>query len=112
VPEQIAPANRAPADVTLPAPPVAAADQPRPQQPAAESAGETGRTSPSSVSTSNPDLPQVTAILTSDERRIALVDGRIVRVGDTVGRWRVTAIDPRYVVFLDVSGAELRVPLR
>ena len=114
IPVQTAAASPAPADVILPAPPVQPAAPSAAAVPgtAPENAAETTKTSPSSVSTSGPDLPQVTAILTSDERRIALVDGRIVRVGDTVGRWRVSSIEPRSVVFLDVSGAELRVPLR
>jgi hypothetical protein len=50
--------------------------------------------------------------LTSEDRRTALIDGRVTKVGDTVGRWNVTAIEPEYVVFMDVSGAELRIRLR
>jgi hypothetical protein len=42
---------------------------------------------------------------------MALVDGRVVGVGDAVGAWRVAEIEPRTVVLRDASGAELRVPL-
>jgi hypothetical protein len=117
----VAPVGRAAADVILHAPPpespapttdVPAAAAPVDPPPASLPAGETARPSPSSVSTSALDIPQVSAVLTSPERRLAIIDGKIVRVGDTVGRWRVTAIEPHAVVFLDVSGAELRVPIR
>jgi hypothetical protein len=56
-------------------------------------------------------LPKVTAILTSEDRRTALVNGRTTQVGDRVGRWTVKAIEPDYVLFTEASGAELRVPL-
>jgi hypothetical protein len=116
-PEPQPPPPAAPAhvrgDVILPAPP-----PPLPAPTDAPATGRTpqGETSVAPTSSVSPDtfelLPKVTAILTSEERRIALVDGRIVRIGDTVGRWRVSAIEARAVVFMDVSGAELRVPLR
>jgi hypothetical protein len=126
LPPPIAAAGLPRTDVILPAPPVAPAApaavvetpapaplRPVPPPPAAAKASpETANAPPSSVLTSGPDLPRVTGILTSDERRIALIDGKIIRVGDTVGRWRVTAIEPRSVVFLDPSGIELKVPLR
>jgi hypothetical protein len=97
---EIPPLVRTPADIRLPAPP-------DPQ--AANGAEETPAGSLSSVSPAG--LPQVSAILTSPDRRIALVDGRIVKVGDAVGRWRVTEIEPGYVAFTDGAGADLRIRL-
>ena len=108
VPAPIAPRG----DVNLPVPPP-------PGDPG--SVGETVTHTPSPMSTAasapapalTPEpLPRVTAILTSDDRRIALVDGQIRKIGDSVGRWKVTAIEPGYVMFKDApTGAELRVPL-
>lgn len=103
-----------PADVRPPAPPRADINLPAPPPPAAPDAiPETAASAPSSVSGTAPEpLPAVTAILTSEDRRTALVNGRITKVGDRVGRWTVTAIEPGYVLFTDApSGAELRVPL-
>ena len=104
IPPEISSAARR-SDVNLPAPP------PPPSPPA--DVRETATPPPSSVSETLPRavVPHVSAILTSDDRRIALVDGRIVRVGDRIGPWRVTAIEPHAVVLTDASGAELRVRL-
>jgi hypothetical protein len=106
-PQDLRPATTPRADVNLPAPPPTGSTAP------AAHIAETPAAPPSSVSGSALEpLPQVTAILTSEDRRTALIDGRVTKVGDTVGRWKVTAIEPEYVVFMDVSGAELRIRLR
>lgn len=57
-------------------------------------------------------LPQVSTILVSAERRIAMVDGgRIVGVGDTIGQRVVAAIEPRALVLREPSGVQIRVGL-
>jgi hypothetical protein len=57
-------------------------------------------------------LPHVTTILTSEDRRFAmLADGRVVAIGDRVGPRVVIAIEPRLVVLREPSGLELRVGL-
>jgi hypothetical protein len=57
-------------------------------------------------------VPRVTAILVSSDRRIATVDdGRIIAVGDVVGRRTVVAIDERAVVLREPSGVQIRVAL-
>jgi hypothetical protein len=57
-------------------------------------------------------LPRVTAILISNDRRFATVDrGRIVAVGDAVGRRVVVAIDERAMVLREPSGVHIRVGL-
>jgi hypothetical protein len=56
------------------------------------------------------------SILHSPERRLAIVNGRIVEVGDRIGAVIVRRIDPRAVVVEEPGGAtrtlELRVALR
>ena len=37
-------------------------------------------------------LPRVTAIFVSDERRVAIFNAQPVRVGDSVGKYRIEAI--------------------
>ncbi len=59
----------------------------------------------------NDPIPHVTTILVSADRRLAMVDGRIVRVGDRVGHRTVAAIEPHVVVFREPSGVEIRVAL-
>lgn len=56
-------------------------------------------------------LPNVSTILVSENRRLALVDGRIVSVGDSVGRRTVAQIEPHAVRFREPSGLEIRVGL-
>lgn len=56
-------------------------------------------------------LPTVSTILVSQSRRLALVDGRIVSVGDKVGRRTVAEIEPHAVRFREPSGFEIRVGL-
>jgi hypothetical protein len=58
-----------------------------------------------------PARPVVRTILYSASRRLAIVDGRIVGVGDTVGGYRVADIEKGAVVFTAPSGERLRVPV-
>jgi hypothetical protein len=55
--------------------------------------------------------PAVRTILYSASRRLAIVDGRIVGVGDAVGDYTVTEIEKGAVVFTGPSGERLRVPV-
>jgi hypothetical protein len=54
-------------------------------------------------------LPTVTSILVAPDRRLAIVDGAIVREGDAVGRRVVVRIEPEAVVLREPSGREVRV---
>jgi hypothetical protein len=83
-------------------------------------AATTGRTPPppapasavqSPVPLSNP-LPVVSSILVAPERRLAVLDGEIVREGDAVGPRVWIRIEPRAVVLREPSGHEVRVPIR
>ena len=57
-------------------------------------------------------LPRVTAILVSNDRRLATVGrAQIVGVGDAVGRRVVVRIDERAVVLREPSGVYVRVGL-
>ena len=57
-------------------------------------------------------LPRVTAILVSSDRRMATIDdGRIIAVGEVVGKRVVVAIDERAVVLREPSGVQIRVGL-
>lgn len=62
-----------------------------------------------------PDLV-LASILYSAERQLAIVNGRIVRVGDRVGTVTIYDIKPRAVIVESQDGArrtlELRVPIR
>lgn len=57
-------------------------------------------------------VPAVTSILISSDRRLAVIDGAIVSVGDAVGPRVVVRIEQTAVVLREPSGFELRVPLR
>jgi hypothetical protein len=53
--------------------------------------------------------PAVRSILFSSTRRLAIVDGQIVSVGDTVGTYTVSAIEQGAVVFTTSTGERRRV---
>jgi hypothetical protein len=53
--------------------------------------------------------PSVRSILYSASRRLAIVDGRIVGIGETVGDYTVAEIERDAVVFTTPAGARLRV---
>jgi hypothetical protein len=57
-------------------------------------------------------LPRIDSILIAHDRRLAIVDGAIVGVGDVVGQRTLAQIDPMAVIFREPSGIEVRVPLR
>ena len=54
-------------------------------------------------------MPLVRSILVSSARRVAIVDGQMVSVGDSVGSMKVVQIDADAVVFVTVSGERRRV---
>ena len=53
--------------------------------------------------------PVVRSVLFSAERRLAVVDGRIVGIGETVGAYTVSDIERDAVVFTTLAGARLRI---
>lgn len=57
-------------------------------------------------------LPNVDGILISSDRRLAVIDGVVVGVGDRVGQRVVARIDSEVVVFREPSGRLIRVPVR
>jgi len=57
-------------------------------------------------------LPQVDSILVDQERRLAIIDGGVVGVGDAVGPRRVMQIESDVVDFREPSGLIVRVHLR
>jgi len=63
------------------------------------------------VQAAAPIRPAVRTILYSASRRLAIVDGRIVGVGDAVGDYTVVEIEKGAVVFAAPSGERLRVPV-
>lgn len=57
-------------------------------------------------------LPRVTAILVSNDRRYAAIDGgKVVGIGDAIGRRVVVRIDERTVTLREPSGARVQVGL-
>ena len=59
-----------------------------------------------------PPLPTVGGILISQDRRLAVIDGVVVAVGDEVAGRVVSRIDPDGVVLREPSGRYVRVPVR
>jgi hypothetical protein len=57
-------------------------------------------------------VPHVTAILVASDRRMATLDnGRIVTVGDVLGKRVVVGIEERAVALREPSGVQIRVGL-
>jgi hypothetical protein len=57
-------------------------------------------------------LPAIDTILVSSDRRMAVIDGAFVGIGDTLGRRTVVRIEVDAVFFREPSGLEVRVPIR
>lgn len=60
----------------------------------------------------NEPLPAVNCILVSADRRIAVLDGKIVEEHDAVGPRVLLRIEPDAVILREPSGYEVRVPVR
>ena len=58
-----------------------------------------------------PSLPVISAILLSEGRRLAVVDGRVLGAGQRIGPWELVSVDRDAVVLRDLSGAEQVVTL-
>jgi hypothetical protein len=95
---------------SLPSPSVSRVDPPAASQPSPATKLAPG-VRPQSAPLLNDPLPQISTILASPERRFAMIDGRVVTVGDRVGQRLVTAIEPRTVVFREPSGVHISVGL-
>jgi hypothetical protein len=57
-------------------------------------------------------LPVIDTILVSSDRRLAVIDGTFVGIGDTLGQRAVVRIEVDAVFFREPSGLEIRVPIR
>jgi hypothetical protein len=57
-------------------------------------------------------LPKLDSILIDEDRRLAIMNGAIVRVGDTVGLRTVVQIDRDAVILREPSGLSVRIALR
>jgi hypothetical protein len=55
--------------------------------------------------------PFVASILYSPTRRVAVVEGRIVSIGDAIGAFKVADIQKDAVIFTTPAGDRRRVPL-
>jgi hypothetical protein len=99
-------------NAAVPAPPgtVPAPSVPMPR-PSVEPRREATEAPPLPQLLSDP-RPRVTAILVSNDRRFATVEGgRIVGVGDVLGRRTVVAIEERALILREPSGVRIRVGL-
>jgi hypothetical protein len=54
-------------------------------------------------------VPTVTSILIVPDRRLAILNGRVVTEGDRVGRRKVSRIERDSVTLTEPSGARIRV---
>jgi hypothetical protein len=66
---------------------------------------------PVAVVAAEPELV-VASILHSSQRQLAIINGRIVRVGDRIGSATIRDIEPRAVVVESTTGSRQRLELR
>jgi hypothetical protein len=113
--------------VRNPAPPRSPDDRPAPERSTAGVPSSTRKPNlatrespglsrgPAALRRPNPltaSLPTVNSILVSPERRLAVLDGAIVREGDAVGPRVLQRIERDAVVLREPSGYEVRVPIK
>jgi hypothetical protein len=103
----------------VPRPPPARAPDLEPHAPAIQEVGPLQLPAPHAPTASGrppaplkDPLPRLESILIDHNRRRAIVDGRIVGIGDSVGLRVVVLIEAEAVVFREPSGLDVRVPLR
>ncbi len=107
------PAARKPAPADQPAPaPRTAQPAPKLSAPPADTTRAEAPPPSARPKPLNAPVPSVSSILISSDRRLAVIDGRIMGVGETVGPRVVARIEPSFVVLREPSGFELKVPLR
>ena len=82
-----------------------------PEGAAARPAAGPSRTDRAPVPLTDP-LPVVNSILVSPDRRLAVLDGAIVREGEAVGPRVLIRIESAGVVLREPSGHEVRIPIR
>ena len=100
-------------DPVATSPPPEPAPSPRPQPRSAIGIRGPDRTDGATVPSAGPDpLPSVGGILVSADRKLAVVDGTVVGIGDKVGTRTVAGIEPNAVILREASGREIRVPIR
>jgi hypothetical protein len=90
------------------------APAPKPQH-AQSTIGITGAERPEGESSVQPlpdPLPSVGGVLISGDRRLAVVDGAVVGIGDRIGPRTVARIESDAVVLREPSGRQVRVPIR
>ena len=97
-------------------PPVDASSAPRgespPDEPSAPTAGDTVAARLDDRPPAPPlSLPVISAILLSEGRRLAIVDGRGLDAGQRVGPWELVSVNRDRVVLRDASGVEQVVTL-
>ena len=63
------------------------------------------------LAASVPSLPVISAILLSEGRRLAVIDGRVLAVGQRLEPWELVSVDKDAVVLRDPSGVEQVVTL-
>lgn len=96
----------------LPARPAPSQAPPLNSAPPSTDKPQTSTAGPSRQPLLDDPMPRVRAILVSKDRRFATIEGgRIVGVGDTLGRRLVVAIDEKAVVLREPSGSLVRVGL-
>jgi len=88
-------------------PPVAEKAPEKDKPPVAEKAPEKPRPAPL-----KDPLPTIELILVDQNRRMAVIGGAVVSVGDAVGPRIVAQIEPDFVVLREPSGALVRVSIR
>ena len=57
-------------------------------------------------------VPSVESILVASDRRVAVIDGQVVMIGDQVGPRVVAGIERDAVVLQEPSGYQIRISIR
>ena len=113
LPPPVAAHTEATAEPVATSPPPESAPAPRPQPRSAIGTPGLDRPDGGTLPPASADpLPSVGGVLISAGRRLAVVDGAVVGIGDKVGTRTVAGIESNAVVLREASGREVRVPIR
>jgi hypothetical protein len=99
-------------DKAVVAPPRQGSEPGRPPARTPSRPGPAARAAASRRAPLDEPLPRVDSILVDQDRRLAIIDGLVVKVGDTVGSREVTGIEPDGIALREPSGIVVRLALR
>ena len=70
-----------------------------------------GKWTPASEAAADAPLPRLTSVLISESRKLAVIDGQVLSIGEAHGGFQLQRIEADHVVISVTNGSLVRLPL-